>query len=131
MERDFLGCGWAHPLRLEETEAQVRRLKLACGLKSIEESIRLILRTRPGERPRRPEFGCGVEDLLFSPINTGLLSQVEQRVEEALRRFEPRIEVEEVKARAREGRLEVEIFYRVRQTNSRHNLVYPFFLEEK
>ncbi len=127
MKRDFLGQGLSFPLRLDERG----RLCLVSGKESVAESIRLLLKTRPGERPRQPEFGCGVEDFLFGPVNQALLSQLENRVEEALRRFEPRILVEEVSARAKEGRIEVEINYRLRQTNSRHNLVYPFFLEEK
>ncbi len=131
MERDFLGKGLAHPLSLDPEG----RLKLLSGEESIAQSIRLILKTRPGERPVHPDFGCGIDDFLFGPLNASVLSQLENRVAEALRRFEPRIIVEEVKARAAdqgpEGRLQVEITYRIRRTNSRHNLVYPFFLEER
>ncbi len=131
MEKDFLGKGLAHPLSLDAEG----RLKLLSGEESIAQSIRLILKTRPGERPVHPDFGCGIDDFLFGPLNAGVLSQLENRVAEALRRFEPRIIVEEVKARVAdqgpEGRLQVEITYRIRRTNSRHNLVYPFFLEER
>ena len=126
MRQDFLGKGWAHPVSLEEDG-----LRMAAGEESIRQSIRLILSTRPGERPCHPDFGCGVEDYLFGPINSAVLSQISQTVKEALQRYEPRIVVEAVRARPAEGRLEVEIDYRIRRTNSRHNLVYPFYLEER
>ncbi|HFC96893.1 MAG TPA: baseplate protein [Thermosulfurimonas dismutans] len=127
---DFLGRGLAHPLRLDPED---ERLQLVSGEESIAQSIRLILKTRPGERITRPDFGCAVEDLLFGPLNTVTLSRMENRVKEALRRFEPRILVEEVTARVRGagGCVLVEVVYRIRRTNSRHNLVYPFYLEER
>jgi phage baseplate assembly protein W len=81
----------------------------------------------------RPDFGCGIHDLVFAPINTATITLVQNSVREALTVYEPRIELIKVEAlsdRAEEGKLLVNIEYRVRSTNSRFNLVYPFYLKE-
>ena len=81
----------------------------------------------------RPDFGCGIHDLVFAPINTATITLVENSVREALTVYEPRIELitgEASADRAEEGKLLVNIDYRVRSTNSRFNLVYPFYLKE-
>jgi phage baseplate assembly protein W len=81
----------------------------------------------------RPDFGCGIHDLVFAPINTATITLVQNSVREALAVYEPRIELIKVEAlgdRADEGKLLVNIDYRVRSTNSRFNLVYPFYLKE-
>jgi phage baseplate assembly protein W len=99
----------------------------------IREAILIILGTAKGERVMRPDFGCGIHDLVFAPINTATITLVENSVREALTVYEPRIELIKVEAlsdRAEEGKLLVNIDYRVRSTNSRFNLVFPFYLKE-
>lgn len=125
---DFLGRGWSFPVDTDSHGA----VRLATGETDIEQAIRLILETAPGERVMRPDFGCGIHEYAFATVNTTTLTLLEEEVEDALVRWEPRIEVLEVEAELADrttGRLEVEVGYRVRQTNDERNLVYPFYLE--
>lgn len=99
----------------------------------VREAIWIILSTAKGERVMRPEFGCGIHDLVFASINTATLAQVENNVREAMARFEARIDVLNVNVSTEEadnGKLLISMDYRVRQTNNEFNLVYPFYLTE-
>jgi phage baseplate assembly protein W len=101
--------------------------------KDIEEAILVILTTAKGERVMRPDFGCGIHDFVFTVINTATVTLIENSVQEALTLWEPRIELIGVTVsteRAYEGKLIITIDYRVRRTNNRFNLVYPFYLGE-
>lgn len=127
MAEDFLGRGWAFPV-YADAAGDVRT---AADTEAVEESIRLIIATSKGERVMRPEFGCGIHDHVFDVVDANTRSLVETSVEEALREFEPRIEVEDVTTSTddlSEGVLLVEIRYRIRDSNARHNMVYPFYL---
>lgn len=127
MAEDFLGRGWAFPVYADA----VGDIQTTANVETVEESIRLIIATSKGERVMRPEFGCGIHDHVFDAIDANTRSLVETSVEEALREFEPRIEVEEVSTSTEdlsEGVLLVEISYRIRDSNARHNMVYPFYL---
>jgi phage baseplate assembly protein W len=126
--REFIGQGWAFPLQI----SQQGGFALAKGINDIEQSIRIILGTAPGERMMRPEFGCRIHELVFAPDNAGTRKLVSYFVEEALKRWEPRIEVKEVESSAdpaRDGALMVEIKYQVKDTYDERSIVYPFFLE--
>ena len=125
---DFLGRGWAFPVWADRGGD----VALVEGPRDIEQAIRLILETAPGERIMRPEFGCGIHDYAFAAVDSTRLTMIEDEVEDALTRWEPRIEVLAVDAAVAEaatGRMTVSIEYRVRQTNNEFNLVYPFYLE--
>jgi len=124
----FLGRGWAFPVAVDARGA----IALAEYEEDIRQAIRIILDTDPGERVMRPDFGAGLRALLFEPINTGTLALAKHRVEEALILWEPRIDSigVEVTADPPRGRLEIEVRYRVRRTNTFYNLVYPFYLQE-
>ena len=129
MAKEFLGAGWKFPVQVTPSG----RIALSQYEEDIKEAIWIILGTAKGERIMRPDFGCGIHDLVFAPINTATLTLVENSVREALTVYEPRIELIQVKAsaeRAEEGKLLVSIDYRVRSTNNRFNLVYPFYLKE-
>jgi phage baseplate assembly protein W len=129
MEKNFLGAGWKFPVRADHN----REIAMSRYEEDIREAIWIILGTAKGERVMRPDFGCGIHDLVFAPINTTTISSVENNVREGLLRWEPRIEVIKVEARddkASEGKLLISIDYRVRITNNRFNLVYPFYLKE-
>ena len=124
---EILGCGLAFPLRVDHRGG----LGLASGEEDIEQAIRLILSTAPGERSMRPAFGCEVHDLVFGTIDAAMVGRVDAAVRAALDRWEPRIEVEEIDfdlSRTREGRLDVVIGYSIRVTNHKRNLVYPFYV---
>jgi phage baseplate assembly protein W len=127
--RAFLGVGWAFPFALAaDGEAATARHE-----DDVAQAIRIILGTNPGERVMRPDFGAGLEDFLFEPISAGTIERVRRRVEEALIDFEPRIDVLAVAVTpggSPVNRLDVAIDYRVRATNTLHNLVYPFYYEE-
>ena len=125
---DFLGRGWSFPV----TADSAGEIRTVAGEADIEQAIRLILETSPGERVMRPEFGCGIHDYVFETINTTMKTRITNEVTDALQRWEPRVEVLDVDAELADratGRLDIEISYRVRQTNNEFNLVYPFYLE--
>ena len=99
----------------------------------IRQSIRIILETAPGERVMRPNFGCGIHDLVFAALDSTTLQLIRSSVEEALRRCEARIDVLDVtvdEAATVKGELLIELEYRVRRTNQVGNLVWPFYFRE-
>jgi len=125
--RAFLGQGVAFPLQVNARG----EIALAGGERDIEQSIRVILGTRPGERVMRPEFGCRASELLFEPRNSATETQMQQYVEEALRRWEPRIEVQWVSVMSdntQDGAVVVEVNYLIKATHDERSIVYPFFL---
>ena len=129
MERDFLGRGWSFPVR----PGSDGRLSYAGGDEKIRQSIWLIMSTAPGERQMRPDFGCGIHDLVFEPNTAALRGLVQTRVREALVRWEPRIDVTDVRVEAEpEARnyMLIRVDYRIRSNNAFYNLVYPFFINE-
>ncbi len=129
MTKDFLGAGWKYPVKVDID----RKIALSKYEDDIRESIRIILGTAKGERVMRPDFGCGIHELVFAPINATTITQVENNVREALVKYEPRIDILRVEAsseRSDEGKLLVSIDYVVRTTNTRFNMVYPFYMKE-
>ncbi|SFR68969.1 hypothetical protein SAMN04487947_3534 [Halogeometricum rufum] len=129
MNREFLGTGWTFPV--ETTDAA--DVAVSTGETDIDEAIRIILGTAKGERVMRPDFGCGIHDFVFAAVNTATVTMIQTSVEEALRKWEPRIEVRDVSVDIDDidrGRLLVSVEYRVRQTNATGNLVYPFYINE-
>jgi phage baseplate assembly protein W len=126
MSQDFIGSGWAFPLRTDSTG----RIALVSGHREIEESMRLILGTAKGERPMRPEFGCGIHEYVFAGAGPTTTARIEHEVRAALERWEPRIEVEDVVV-DQDGddpsRLFVDVTYSVAGTNDPRNLVFPFY----
>lgn len=129
--KEFLGRGWAFPPRLDARTAAV---ELVEDEEDIEQSIRIILGTARGERVMRPDFGCGIHDLVFAAMDTTTVERVRTETSDALRRYEPRIEVLNIAVEATDvgsdSHLEIGIDYRVRATNQAGNLVYPFYFRE-
>jgi uncharacterized protein len=129
MARTFMGRGWPFPIR----PGSSHRLHYLSGAEKIRQSIWLILSTALGERQMRPNFGCGIHDLVFQPNTASLRSVVASQVEQALIRWEPRIDVVAVrveKAAEAGNYLLIRIDYRLRSNNAFYNLVYPFFINE-
>jgi phage baseplate assembly protein W len=125
---DFRGTGWAFPVRVG-----AGAIEAVSGDEDVRQSIHLILATAKGERVMRPDFGCGIHDLVFAAVSTQLIARVRREVEDALRTYEARIEVLRVAVATGSlavGRLDVEIDYRVRTTNQTGNYVYPFYFRE-
>ncbi len=124
---DFLGAGLAFPLQVDRRGG----IALAHEGTDVEQAIGLIVSTAPGERPMRPEFGCGAHDYVFERIDGYALGRIEHEVRVALKRWEPRVEVLSVgfdTAKAGEGVLVIDIGYRLLATNDVRNLVYPFYV---
>lgn len=129
MAKEFLGVGWAFPVRPGADGG----VELVAYEQDIEQSIRIILETAQGERVMRPDFGSGLHELAFEPVSTTTMALVRHRVEQALIAWEPRIEVQEVRVRpdaAQAGTLLVDIRYLVQAINTFYNMVYPFYLRE-
>ena len=133
MTSDFLGTGWAFPVRVDDDGA----VEMSSDEDNIKESIRIILGTAKGERQMRPDFGCGIHELVFAKNNQATAGLAAYHVEQALIRWEPRIELISVVASRDNGgasgaseQLIISIDYRVIATNSIFNLVYPFYLTE-
>jgi phage baseplate assembly protein W len=124
---EIIGSGLAFPLQVDRRGG----IALARDETDIEQAIELILGTAPGERPMRPEFGCGVHDFVFDSIDATTVGRMELAIRDALDRWEPRVFVETVEFNLDEvgdGRLIIDIGYRVRVTNTMRNLVYPFYV---
>ena len=127
MASEILGSGLAFPLQVDRRGA----LALAHDETDVDQAIHLILATAPGERPMRPEFGCGVHEFVFETIDAGTVARMETEIRDALDRWEPRVEVADVTFDldgAGRGELVIEIAYRVRATNHMRNLVHPFYV---
>ena len=126
MSKEFLGSGWAYPVKQEKSQFLKSEHE-----QGIAESIQIILSTAKGERIMRPDFGCGIHDLVFAQNNMGTAGLAQFYVEDALVRWEPRIDLEEIQVNpdpSDPARLLISIRYRVRKTDSEFNLVYPFYL---
>jgi uncharacterized protein len=122
----IVGQGWAFPAAVGADGT----VSLVGGDADIERSIELILTTAPGERPLRPEFGCGVHALVFAPADAATAGRLADAVQTALDRWEPRIVVDFVDVTADEitqGLLYIDVQYTIRATNSPRNLVFPFY----
>jgi len=128
--KDFLGRGWAMPVDVDPFTGLIAAAEYE---EDIRQSIRIIIETAPGERVMRPNFGCGIHDLVFEAVDTTTIQRIRSEVEEALRRYEARIDVLEVNVdedATAEGKLLIELEYRVRRTNQLGNLVFPFYYRE-
>lgn len=125
--KTFLGSGWKFPPRLDSRG----RIELVHQEQDVEEAIRIVLMTRVGERPMRPEFGSRLHTLVFDPNDASTAGLARRYVMEALGRWEPRIEVTDVTADPdpeNDSSLLVGIKYRILATNSHRNLVFPFYV---
>ena len=131
MSEEFVGAGWAFPLGTDATG----RVALVTRDREIEQSIRLILGTAPGERPMRPEFGCAIHDYVFSRFDDDVAGRISGEVRASLERWEPRIEVDDVQVTQTDSishdvhpdRVYIEIRYSVSESNDPRNLVVPFY----
>jgi len=126
----FLGRGWSFPPAFDKNTKEVEMFE---GEKDIRSSLEIILSTQLGERVMRPNFGWKRDDWLFESLTTTTATAIQKEIENALLIFEPRIDLNTVKLQPgneTSGRVEIFIEYTVRSTNSRGNLVFPFYLKE-
>jgi phage baseplate assembly protein W len=127
IDREFLGQGLVFPLQVNPRG----EIALARGELDIQQSIKIILGTVPGERVMRPEFGCRIHELVFAPRDAATEGLAIYYVEQALGRWEPRIELQEVNVLDdphHDGAMFIEIKYRIKATHDERSIVYPFYL---
>lgn len=126
-DRDFLGKGWRFPVAVNLTGG----ISSSQFEENVRESIFVVLGTAPGERVMRPDFGCRIHDLMFAPNNDETAARAEYYCEEALYKYEPRIDAVKCHAqpnRDEPNRLDIRITYQIVGQQTKKNLVYPFYL---
>lgn len=130
-DRSFLGTGWGFPPTFEKES--LTGVTMVSDNQDIRESIRILLGTSLGERTMLPQYGCNLTDYLFESITNSKLNLIRERVRSSLIKYEPRIEVTQVDVDGSDyldGTIYVKIDYFVRKTNTRFNLVYPYYIAE-
>jgi len=126
-DASFVGRGFFWPMEVDHTGS----IRLTDGAADIDAAMAVVLATAPGERVMRPDFGCRIWDLLFEPVTANLLGLMAQAVRDALTQWEPRVIVETVDTvpdREDSAVVSIRVGYRVKATNDRRNLVYPFYV---
>jgi phage baseplate assembly protein W len=129
-EKSFLGVGWAFPPTFNKQRADV---EMVTQNQDIKESLEIYFATRLGERVMRSDYGCIIHEYAFQSSNTNVLKSVEINLKNAIRDFEPRIIVHDVKAKrlnVDEGIINFVIDYEIQSTNIRDNIVFPFYINE-
>lgn len=129
-DNSFLGTGWSFPPTFAPAGADVQTVS---GAEDIEQSLTILLGTRRGERVMQEDFGCDLSEFLFGEITQGLLGRVRSVIADAILHHEPRITLNDIdvsESGARDGLLLIALDYTIRATNSRYNMVYPFYLRE-
>jgi phage baseplate assembly protein W len=125
--RSFLGTGWRWPTAINSRGG----VDLVREADDIYEAILNILQTAPGERVMRPEYGCGIHDFVFAPMDALTMGEIMRHVQQALGRWEPRIEVPDVDVAIDpddDSRLLITVNYRIKATHDERSLVYPFYV---
>lgn len=127
MSKEFVGHGLGFPLRTDPTGG----IALVSDHVEIQEAIRLVLATGYGERPMRPDFGCGIHDYVFAPVDATTAGRLAYEVRLSLERWEPRIDVVDVDISyddVEPTTLYIDIRYTIRDENDPRNLVFPFYV---
>lgn len=130
IDKYFLGTGWAFP---PEFNKKTNDVKLVSEEEDIQESLHILLSTSPGERIMQPSYGCGLRSMTFESLSESTVTELKDIVERAILFFEPRITLNVVRIdteRVYDGVLEIILDYTVKTTNSRSNMVYPFYFKE-
>lgn len=129
-KESFLGSGWSFP---PEFSPELGRVVMVSDEQDIWESLQIILSTSPGERVMFPKFGCSIRKQVFETINLSFINQLRDSIRFAVLHYEPRIVLHDVtidRSDNESGLLRIRLDYTIRITNSRSNLVYPFYLRE-
>jgi len=132
IDKAFLGVGWSFPPEFLR-QANSLGVKMVAEEADIRESLRILLATRPGERIMQPDFGCGLHAMVFESVEESTVTELKDIIERAILFFEPRITLDSIDVDTEEtdeGRLKIRLNYTVRRTNTRSNIVYPFYFLE-
>ncbi|HEX7817333.1 GPW/gp25 family protein [Dyella sp.] len=127
---NFLGRGWSFPPRFDPRSKDA---VMVAGADDIAESLFILLSTNPGERVMLPAYGCGLRRMVFEEISEQTITEMKDIIRKAILFFEPRVILNRIDAQVvdpLDGRLDLLIDYTIRTTNTRHNLVYPFYLHQ-
>jgi len=127
--KSFLGTGWSFPPEFSKVSKGV---KMISDEEDIKNSLEVLLSTRIGERIMQPGYGCNLDEMMFEPLTISLQTYIKDIVFTAIYYYEPRINPEEVKltSTGKDGLILVEVSYMIRSVNTRHNIVYPFYIGE-
>lgn len=127
---NFLGRGWSFPPRFDP---RTKEAVMVAGSIDIEESLRILLSTDPGERIMLPNYGTGLRRMVFEEATEQTMTEIKEMIRKAILFFEPRISLNRIDAQVSDpmnGRIDLLLDYTIRTTNTRHNLVYPFYLHQ-
>lgn len=131
-DKKFLGRGWSFPPEFHK-HADTVSVKMVTEEDDIRDSLRILLSTRPGERIMQPAYGCGIQAMVYESINESTVTEIKDVIERAVLFFEPRITLESIDVdseNVHEGMLNIQLNYTIRTTNTRSNVVYPFYFIE-
>lgn len=120
----FLGTGWSFPPAFDKSSGTV---EMVSGREDIEQSLKILLSTRPGERVMQPDYGCNLDRLVFEPLDASMKSYMEEMIKTSILYHEPRINVLGISITdmsPTKGYVSVSVDYEIRTTNSRYNFVY-------
>ena len=129
-KKSFLGTGWSFPPEFVKSQKSV---KMTSGEEDIKKSIHILLTTKLGERVMLPDYGCNLQELLFEELSTTLFTYVQELIKTAILYYEPRIDILSIDISETDplvGQLTIQIEYKIRATNARTNMVFPFYKEE-
>lgn len=128
-ENNFLGTGWAFPPEFDDTTSET---VMASNEDDIKQSLRILLSTSIGERVMQPKYGCNMKDYLYEPLNTSTQFLIREIVKDTILLYEPRVKLESLSLEAdeNEGKVLIYIDYRIIITNTRNNLVFPYYITE-
>jgi uncharacterized protein len=125
----FLGTGWSFPPRFSRGGAEV---EVVSDAEDVHQSLQILLGTRRGERPMQERFGANLDSVLFEEMDQGLVNRVISLIHDGILEYEPRVDLRtvDVTPASEAGVLHIRIEYAIRGTNSRYNMVFPFYLNE-
>lgn len=129
-DQQFLGRGWGFPVTFAN---QGRSVTMAEAEDDIRQSLEILLSTHVGERVMQPTFGWKREALAFEPVSTSFAAFLAKEIETAILFFESRIDLNRVNfdnSPEQQGLILLRLDYTIRTTNTRTNMVYPFYLDQ-
>ncbi len=130
IDREFLGTGWSFPPQFNRRTQEVTMVSQD---EDIRESLEILLSTSPGERVMNPAYGCGLKLMIFENISESTITEITDVIERAILFFEPRITLDSIDVNTEDmygGLIKIQLNYTIRTTNSRSNMVYPFYFQE-